>query len=193
MAKITTQKTNNVNLQFAEKHSNNIAECIAITKALKWIKEQLPKAKKVDIYYDSEYAASTMTGYYKTLTNPHTTLNLKTQYNVTKQHFNIKTHYVKGHSNNKWNDLADTLANKGRMGNEIEPLPPLNNKWQGSICDCNYHRKYQAQECINAHQNRFRAATAIRHLIAVLKTPAPSPRLANPRQPPGPTSLRLMG
>ena len=63
-----------------------------------------------------------MIGYYKGTTNQELINIFQKQYIKQKQKNNITTEYIPGHSNNKWNDLADKLANQGREGE----TPPNN-------------------------------------------------------------------
>lgn len=81
----------------------------------------------VEIHYDSEYAAKSVTGEYNGKKNVELIQRVRQHYadlgNLLSSRFGvgnssprISFHYVKGHSGDTWNDRADTLANLGSAG-----------------------------------------------------------------------------
>ena len=69
--------------------------------------------KSLDIFYDYEGIEKWCTGVWKT--NKIGTKNYKAFYDEAKQRLDIRFIKVKGHSGDKYNDLADALA-KGALG-----------------------------------------------------------------------------
>lgn len=73
------------------------------------MKEALERgAKKITIYHDYEGIAAWCLGYWKT--NKEGTRAYKSYYESIKNLIDISFIKVKGHSGDKWNDLADELA-----------------------------------------------------------------------------------
>ena len=64
--------------------------------------------KKLDLYYDYEGVEKWCTGAWQT--NKAGTIAYKEFYNSVKPRLNVTFHKVKGHSGNRYNDLADRLA-----------------------------------------------------------------------------------
>eukprot|EP00597_Dinobryon_sp_UTEXLB2267_P017622 CAMPEP_0201113684 /NCGR_PEP_ID=MMETSP0812-20130820/77978_1 /ASSEMBLY_ACC=CAM_ASM_000668 /TAXON_ID=98059 /ORGANISM="Dinobryon sp., Strain UTEXLB2267" /LENGTH=225 /DNA_ID=CAMNT_0047377237 /DNA_START=478 /DNA_END=1155 /DNA_ORIENTATION=+ len=102
--------------------SNNTGELSAIGETLIWIRDNHEATKQytdVVIHYDSFYAAKSITGEFNGNKNKELYLNIRKifqQLKVERSNLNISFEHVKGHSNNKWNDLADKLANRGSAG-----------------------------------------------------------------------------
>jgi len=102
--------------------SNNTGELSAIGETLIWIRDNHEATKQytdVVIHYDSFYAAKSITGEFNGNKNKELYLNIRKifqQLKVERSNLNISFEHVKGHSNDKWNDLADKLANRGSAG-----------------------------------------------------------------------------
>ncbi len=101
------------------------AEMLAIKEALSWIKSfQDPLERKVEIYSDSQSAVTVLSGH-----EAKDKLSLETML-LMKQLPQVTVTWVKGHSDNTGNELADMLA---RIGAErakdlayTTPFMPLN-------------------------------------------------------------------
>jgi len=114
----------------AEVTSNNTAELCAIGEALKWVRDSVLNNDDDDrgitrvnvvIRYDSEYAANSVTGIFNGKKNRGLIENVRSilsDINNSKsgKYVSVSFKHVKGHSNDKWNDMADALANKGSDG-----------------------------------------------------------------------------
>lgn len=87
-----------------KKSTNNIAELYAIFKAIETLKDNMV------IYTDSLYAMNVITKVWNNNTNYELINEIQ---NMIKGK-NIKFNHIKGHSGNKYNELADKLANEGR-------------------------------------------------------------------------------
>lgn len=64
----------------------------------------------LDLYYDYEGIEKWCTGVWKT--NKMGTIEYKEYYDSIKDRVNVRFHKVKGHSGDKYNDMADSLAKK---------------------------------------------------------------------------------
>lgn len=64
----------------------------------------------LDLYYDYEGIEKWCTGVWKT--NKDGTIAYKEYYDSIKDKVNVRFHKVKGHSGDKYNDMADSLAKK---------------------------------------------------------------------------------
>ena len=104
--------------------TNNRMELPATIKALEYCKEQegpQPKLQRIEIYTDSIYVKDGITEWINNWEkNNWKTSDKKNVKNVDlwkklkelSNSLDIKWHWVKGHSNNPMNDLADELAKK---------------------------------------------------------------------------------
>jgi ribonuclease HI len=104
--------------------TNNRMELTATIKALEYCKEQegpQPKLQRIEIYTDSIYVKDGITEWINNWEkNNWKTSDKKNVKNVDlwkklkelSNSLDIKWHWVKGHSNNPMNDLADELAKK---------------------------------------------------------------------------------
>lgn len=97
---------------YKENTTNNVMELTAVIEALEW-----SKGKSVTIYTDSKYVKDGIEGWiYKWMDNNWKTskgrkvknINLWKQLFILKD--NAKFEWVKGHSNNEFNKLADKLC-----------------------------------------------------------------------------------
>eukprot|EP01036_Dinobryon_divergens_P022700 gene22700-30982_t len=101
--------------------SNNTGELSAIGEALLWLENNNDPAEypAAVIHYDSEYAAKSVTGEFNGPKNRTLYLNIRDIFHrltVNPERMRIAFEHVKGHSNDRWNDRADKLANKGSSG-----------------------------------------------------------------------------
>ena len=103
--------------------SNNTAELTAIGEALRWLRdfgsiEKYPG--NVCIRYDSEYAAKSVQGIYNGKKNCDLIHRIRLLYKEVSLHrkaeHSVIWEHVKGHSNDAFNDRADSLALQGSSG-----------------------------------------------------------------------------
>ena len=97
--------------------TNNEQELLAILYAAVVYGKEQPSPQ---VYSDSAYAINTLTkwmykwkdqNWLKSDNKPPKNLDIiKFYYNLIQNGFNIDLIKIKGHANNKWNDLADKLA-----------------------------------------------------------------------------------
>lgn len=105
------------------KCTNQKAELYAIYDCLNYFSKSIPRNICINIYTDSQYSINIYTQWYKSWEKN----NWKTSKNREVLHKNLiirtlnllkerKVNFihVKGHSGNKMNEIADSLANKGR-------------------------------------------------------------------------------
>jgi ribonuclease HI len=86
-----------------EPHStNNRMELTAVIEALNFF----PNKKKFHIYSDSQYVIKCATGEYARKKNT----DLWKEYEISSHGKKIKWTWVKGHSNDKYNEIVDVLA-----------------------------------------------------------------------------------
>lgn len=102
----------------AEHTTNNQMELMAVIKALEALKEPCI----IDLYTDSMYVKNGITAWinnwkkngWKTADRkPVKNMELWQELDSLRNKHNIEWHWVKGHSANQYNDLADELARKG--------------------------------------------------------------------------------
>ena len=118
----------NVSESFSGKQTNNIAELLAIIKALTIVRNQIEGGQPINIYSDSSYAIRCCTTYgekcfKKNWKNPNAKNKpipnleiIKVAYSFCKKHNNINFIHVNAHTGNQdehsiGNDHADRLAN----------------------------------------------------------------------------------
>jgi ribonuclease HI len=89
-----------------------------------WIKHELNNFpgslcvnSKIEIHYDSDYAAKSVLGVFNGKKNRSLIERIQSQYSEVSGMIRAKTSsiafvHVKGHSGNRWNDRADSLAKR---------------------------------------------------------------------------------
>ena len=92
--------------------TNNVGEVMAVQQAIRWAVEQ---GQSVKIRYDSKYAANMVQGTWKCKKGRNIELirEAREEYRKATREVNITWEHVKAHSNHKWNDRADALADEG--------------------------------------------------------------------------------
>lgn len=101
---------------YQENTTNNRMELTAIIEGLKFIKEIIGE-KNVSIYSDSQYIINTMKNNWKKKLN----LDLWDSLDNLIQNMNIDWIWIKGHNDNKYNEICDKLAVKARL-NKIDSI-----------------------------------------------------------------------
>ena len=101
-----------------EKATNNTGELTAICEGLLWLKDYEKTNKPAAFYYDSKYAAKITTGEYRPKDNKHLAATARTLLKTVAETRKIRFEHIKGHSNDRWNDKADELADIGATGKQ---------------------------------------------------------------------------
>ncbi len=86
--------------------TNNRMEMTAIIEALKWLREKDLLERSIEVFSDSNLIIQTMNKGWKKKANQ----DLWAEMDKQRAWLNIKWTWVKGHANNKYNNLADELA-----------------------------------------------------------------------------------
>ena len=86
--------------------TNNRMEMLAIIEALKWLRENDLSEKSIEIFSDSNLIIQTMNKGWKKKANQ----DLWAEMDKQRAWLNIKWTWVKGHADNKYNNMADELA-----------------------------------------------------------------------------------
>ena len=95
--------------------TNNLAELVAFTHGLRWALHT--HHGSVLMRYDSTYAANIAAGLWKPKKHQAAAARaIKLWADVRRQRPNLWLKHVKGHSNHRWNNRADRLADAGRAG-----------------------------------------------------------------------------
>lgn len=100
----------------AEVKSNNTGELSAVCEALRWLIEHEPSSRPAWICYDSKYAMNQATGTHKAHTNVALARRSHQLLAEARKKRKVDFLHVKGHSGHEWNDVADSLANRGATG-----------------------------------------------------------------------------
>ena len=102
----------------ATQATNNTAELTAIAEAFTWLNTEAPGDPRVPAYihFDSQYAAEATQGISDGQSNQTLIQHCQAQYNTCKQTRKIGWQWVKGHTGQAGNELADKLAEKGSQG-----------------------------------------------------------------------------
>ena len=97
-----------VHHQYIGDATNNRAELQAIKLGLKKILPQVGKSRSITIYSDSTYAIGMLTKKWKIKANKELLAEI---FEIMNYFENLKFRWVKAHSRNKYNRLADLAAN----------------------------------------------------------------------------------
>jgi len=89
--------------------TNNKMELTAVIKALEFFSDH----KYIKIYSDSMYVINCALGKWRRKKNT----ELWEQYDIASKDINLEFEWVKGHSNDKYNEIADKLA--GMESNDL--------------------------------------------------------------------------
>lgn len=89
--------------------TNNIAELSAVKFGIEYLQSKNLDWEDCTIYTDSSYAVGVLTKNWKAQKNQELILNILTLLNKSP---NINVKWVKGHSTNLYNELADQMANQ---------------------------------------------------------------------------------
>merc|ERR1712032_1726155 len=100
----------------AEVGSNNTGELSAVCEALLWLRDFETGNRPSVICYDSTYAAHITTGRFNAQKNIALARQAQALYREVSAQRKLRFAHVKGHSGDKWNDVADSLANRGAVG-----------------------------------------------------------------------------
>jgi ribonuclease HI len=100
----------------AEVGSNNTGELSAVCEALRWLCEHETSARAAVICYDSEYASNQAQGIHKAHKNVALAKRSHALLAQARTKRPVRFLHVKGHSGHKWNDAADSAANRGATG-----------------------------------------------------------------------------
>ena len=112
----------------AERATNNTAELHAMFEALDFLKRH-PEIPAAVIRPDSEIAMDLTTGTAKPKRNQEMVRNLRRMWETVREERggNVWMQHVRAHRNQKWNERADKLADKGEEGTIWAGGP----RWQG--------------------------------------------------------------
>ena len=97
--------------------TNNLAELVAFTRALQWVRLSPRTAgKPVVMRYDSTYAAFIASGTWKAKKHREMAREARDAWLALKQTIGKRLwlRHAKGHSGHHYNDIADALATRGR-------------------------------------------------------------------------------
>jgi len=162
----------NTSESYNGKQTNNIAELLAIIKALTILDTEIKNNQIVNIYSDSRYAIRCCTTYgekcyKKNWVNPNNKKKpipnlelVQTAYLYCRNHSNIKFHHVEAHTNRTdkhsiGNDHADRLANKAAG---VEKCPYSQTITNNSISgNATYNNATEYYLSLNKQQQRNKA------------------------------------
>lgn len=100
----------------AEVGSNNTGELTAICEALLWLRDCDRSTRSAAIVYDSIYAAKITTGEFRAQKNQRLAAEARGLLREVQAKRRVRLLHVKGHSGQRWNEVADALANRGAAG-----------------------------------------------------------------------------
>jgi ribonuclease HI len=162
----------NTSESYNGKQTNNIAELLAIIKALTILDNEIKSNEIINIYSDSRYAIRCCTTYgekcyKKNWINPNNKSKpipnlelVQTAYLYCRNHSNIRFHHVAAHTNRTdqhsiGNDHADRLANKAAG---VEKCPYSQNITNNDVCgNATYNNATEYYLSLNKKQQRLRA------------------------------------
>ena len=114
----------------AERLTNNTGELSAVARVLTTVAAVQHLPSTLIIHYDSQYAANVTQGLWSVRRNRCLAGLARKKYCEVKQKCQIEWRWIKGHSGNMGNELADRLADRGRQGQSralpfaLAPLQP---------------------------------------------------------------------
>ena len=88
----------------------------AVCHALQWLSAHESSSRPAVICYDSEYAANQAQGLHQAHKNKQLSAKSKVLLAAARTRRAVRFLHVKGHSGHRWNDAADSLANRGATG-----------------------------------------------------------------------------
>lgn len=162
----------NTSESYKGKQTNNIAELLAIIKALTILDNEIKSNQIINIYSDSRYAIRCCTTYgekcyKKNWINPNNKGKpipnielVQTAYLYCRNHSNIRFHHVEAHTNRTdqhsiGNDHADRLANKAAG---VEKCPYSQNITNNDVCgNATYNNATEYYLSLNKKQQILRA------------------------------------
>ena len=113
---VSAQREHGLPFATTEVGSNNTGELSAIAAALSWLLHTETAGTQAVICYDSQYAADSVLGAFNGKRNEKLIQHCRSLYLRVSLQRPLSMQHVKGHSNNRWNNLADQLANQGNSG-----------------------------------------------------------------------------
>ena len=100
--------------------SNNTAEISAIMESILYLLRSATPPTKVTIYYDSKWAAQMTRGLSRPKKHNQLIFNARACYEKLKNISEIEWVWIKGHTGNQGNELADALAEQGKIALEAQ-------------------------------------------------------------------------
>ena len=100
--------------------TNNTGELQAIGEVLMWANEHMDSNQSLLIRYDSTYAAMITQPVYTASSNRQLALRVQTLYRHRRAIAPVFFSHVDAHTGHKWNECADTLANRGRASSSYD-------------------------------------------------------------------------
>ena len=101
--------------------TNNSSELLAFTRALQWARNShLTQGKAIVCRFDSAYASMIASGSWKARKHKALAAEAHAAWTDLRKHTNnqLWIRHVRGHSRHRWNNRADSLANRGQLGRE---------------------------------------------------------------------------
>jgi len=113
---VTIIDSHHVDWQGARIHSNNTAELSGIYHALQYVLDCVPRGSKVQLVFDSRYAAYTTLQLWAAKSNTMLVKRCIRLAEAVGRQYNVSWRWVRGHSQNTWNERADEAAKRGADG-----------------------------------------------------------------------------
>ena len=104
--------------------TNQVSELYAIYSAIYYVTQVYPDEKKISIYTDSKYSIGCLTewwynwvknGWINSKREPVSNKELIQSILAISKGLEINYHHVKAHNGDEYNEMADRLANEGRL------------------------------------------------------------------------------
>ena len=117
---------------YPHKTTNNEMECYAIVAAMKYIWKTNPNPEKIvlQIYSDSKFAINILVGEWINKANPNIDVLLDDFNTLCEKFGTVNLEWVRGHSGDEYNELANVLAEYGRWQNPNLPERYRKNPYQ---------------------------------------------------------------